>query len=52
MRYSIAQNNNGSKEQKEQNSKSNANVDQNVENSEDNGESYTDDSSHSLNLMA
>ena len=46
------QNNNGSKEQKEQNSKSNANVDQNVENSEDNGESYTDDSSHSLNLMA
>ena len=46
------QNNNGSKEQKEQNSKSNANVDQNVENSEDNSESYTDDSSHSLNLMA
>ena len=40
------------KSRKNKTAKSNANVDQNVENSEDNGESYTDDSSHSLNLMA
>ncbi len=46
------QNNNGFKGQKEQNSKSTADINENLENSEDSSEIFSDDSSHSLNLMA
>lgn len=46
------QNNNGFKGQKEQNSKSTADINENLENSEDSLETFSDDSSHSLNLMA
>ena len=46
------QNNNGFKGQKDQNSKSTADINENLENSEDSSEIFSDDSSHSLNLMA